>query len=408
MQAATITLAKGDRRKLERLRRAASAEQRQALRADIILVAAEGHTNQEIAARLGINRKTAGKWRGRYTVTGFDGLTDLPRSGRPRIVDPVARCQILAMACCLPETGVTEAEQAQQAFTDMMQKVDVPEDDQQVVNEAVGTVAAAIAKGLQAKDTPARTHWTIASLHQAVLEAEIAQLSESTLWRVLNHVEIRPHRQQMWMHSTDPLFKEKVTEICDLYLNPPDGALVICVDEKTGMQILQRKYPSQPPGPGRLSRREYEYKRLGTMCLFAGFEVHTGRVFGRLRGGRTNWDTRCFMKELATWHPEGDVHIIWDNLNTHCGDYWTQEFNEEHGGRFHFHYTPLHASWVNQVECFFSILTRRVLRRGDFCSRYDFAWKMKTFIQQWNNHEAKPFRWRFRGYPLELGLREAA
>jgi len=407
MQAVTITLAERDRRELERVRRAASAEQRQALRVTIVLQAAEGDTNQEIAARLGVNRKTTGKWRGRYAAIGIDGLGDLPRSGRPRIVEPVARCQILAMACCLPETGLTEAEQAQQAFTDMMKQVDVPDHDQQLVKDAVATIANAIAKGLETKDEPARTHWTIASLHQAVLEAEITRLSESTLWRVLNHAEIRPHRHQMWMHSPDPLFKEKVTEICELYLNPPDGALVLCVDEKSGMQILERRFASRPARPGKPARREREYKRGGTLCLFAAFEVHSGRVFARVCEGRTHWDTGCFMQELAQHFPDRSIHIIWDNLNTHTGDHWDR-FNKQHGDRFTFHYTPVHASWVNQVECFFSILTRRVIRRGNFVSAEDMAWKIKTFINQWNDHEAKPFRWRFRGYPLELGLRKAS
>jgi transposase len=139
------------------------------------------------------------------------------------------------------------------------------------------------------------------------------------------------------------------------------------------------------------------------MCLFAGFEVHTGQVFGRLRDGRTGWDTRTFMEELAKWRPNQDVHIVWDNLNTHAASKW-EDFSRAHGGRFHFHYTPIHASWVNQVECFFSIFGRRVLKHASFSCVPDFVWKAQTFLAHWNQYEAKPFRWTFTGYPLQTGL----
>ena len=133
------------------------------------------------------------------------------------------------------------------------------------------------------------------------------------------------------------------------------------------------------------------------------------QVFGRLRDGRSGWDTRQFMEELARWRPDREIHIVWDNLNTHSAAKW-EAFSNAHGGRFHFHYTPIHASWVNQVECFFSIFTRRVLRHASFSCPADFAWKARTFLAHWNQHEAKPFRWLFPGYgpPSELDRQRAA
>jgi transposase len=213
---------------------------------------------------------------------------------------------------------------------------------------------------------------------------------------------LKPWTHRNWLHSPDPLFKEKATEICELYLNPPPGSTTICVDEDCGMQVLERKHPSRPAVPGRPARREYEYVRHGTMGLLAGFEVSTGQVLGRFSATRTAIDLHAFMEELARWRPTGEIHIVWDNLNTHAASNW-EEFNKAHEGRFHFHYTPIHASWLNQVECFFSIFSRRVLRLGDFSSPADFTWKGRNFLTRWNEHEAHPFRWTFTGYPLQTG-----
>ena len=125
-------------------------------------------------------------------------------------------------------------------------------------------------------------------------------------------------------------------------------------------------------------------------------------MFGRFGETRTGADLLSFMKELAAWRPEGEIHIVWDNLNIHAASRW-EEFNKAQGGRFHFHYTPIHASWLNQVECFFSIFSRRVVRLGDFSSPQDFTWKGRNFLSRWNEHEAHPFRWKFTGYPLQIG-----
>ncbi len=418
MRAARIVLTAERRAELEEITRAATAEQRQVFRAHVILQAAEDfsahdHTNVAIAAELDVDRKTVGKWRARFAIGGVKGLEDAPRSGRPPKTDAATRCQIIAVACSLGsqvENSKPEAirEQLDQLIVKLADKGVLDSQERKAATAAADSIyrSACRLRGPRAEEEPARTRWTLATLAQAVAEAEIAELSASSLWRILNQSEIKPHRQKMWLHSPDPDFKRKVNEICQLYLHPPEGASVICVDEKTGIQILRRIHPGRSAMPGRVAREEFEYERQGTLCLFAGFEVQTGQVFGRLREGRTAWDTQRFMEELANWRRDREIHIVWDNLNTHAEAKW-RDFNRAHGNRFHFHYTPIHASWVNQVECFFSVFTRRLLDHASFSCPEDFVWKARTFLARWNQREARSFRWRFAGYPSQADLDRA-
>jgi transposase len=253
---------------------------------------------------------------------------------------------------------------------------------------------------------PYRHVWTLDSLHET-LGRQIqqwggAQLSRSSVVRILNDADLKPHKMRMWLHSPDPEFRSKVTEICELYRTAPQGGLVLCVDEKTGMQALGRKHPTRRPAPNRAGRIDYEYIRNGTRKLLAAFNPHTGEVYGQVREHRKAQDLVEFMDELAKRHPAGEVHIVWDNLNIHYDgseQRWTK-FNQRHGHRFHFHYTPLHASWVNQIELFFGILQRRVLRHGVFDSLEELDRAVLGFIEHWNAHEQHPFLWTFKGYPL--------
>jgi transposase len=238
--------------------------------------------------------------------------------------------------------------------------------------------------------------WTYRSLAEVFQAISGVLLSVGEVGRILRQSELRPHRIRLWLHSPDPEFREKVRRITSLYLRPPDGAHVICVDEKTGMQAIERRFPGRPAAPGRPGRREFEYIRHGTSTLIAGFDVRTGRVFGTCEPTRKAEDLLRFMEQLAKRYPTGDVYVIWDNLNIHRGPRW-EAFNEQHGGRFHFVYTPIHASWVNQVEIWFAILQRRVLRHGSFMSVGDMVASVCAFIAHWSIREAHPFRWRFRG-----------
>ncbi len=242
---------------------------------------------------------------------------------------------------------------------------------------------------------PFRDVWTQQSLTEVVRRETGTAISRSTVQRILTSEDLRPHRVRQWLHSADPNFEARVAAVCELYLRPPAGATVVCVDEKP-MQALERKYPTVV-GPGGVVRREYEYIRNGTACLLAAFDIRDGQVLGRVVQKRTSEATVEFMEELARKYPEGEVHVVWDNLNTHYDGpdkRWTK-FNQRHGGRFHFVYTPKHASWMNQVEVWFSILQRRVLRYGSFYSTKHLEREVIGFSRHWNRTEAHPFRWTF-------------
>jgi transposase len=198
----------------------------------------------------------------------------------------------------------------------------------------------------------------------------------------------------MWLHSPDPEFQEKVKVICGLYVDPPAGAIVLSIDEKTGMQARADIHPIHAQGQGRI-RKEFEYVRNGTSTLIAAFNIQTGEVFGGC-WRRTAAGIERFLEAIADKYPDGQVYIVWDNLNVHKGDA-IEAFNARQQGRFHFVYTPRHASWMNQVEIWFSILQRRVLRHGSFASVADLEAAVTSFIRLWNNVERRPFRWRFRG-----------
>jgi transposase len=243
---------------------------------------------------------------------------------------------------------------------------------------------------------PFRAVWTLATLADALHLETGVRIGKSEVWRILNGGDIRPHRVRLWLHSPDPEFRPKIARICDLYTSPPDGATVLCVDEKPGMQALTHRHPMREARRGVAGRKEFEYRRQGTRTLIASFNIRTGEVLARCGPRRTAKDLLAFMERVAAHHPVGPVYIVWDNLNIHHGDRW-REFNERHGGRFHFVHTPLHASWANQVEIWFGILSRRVLKHGSFSSAAALTAEVRAFISYWNRVEAHPFRWTFRG-----------
>ncbi len=333
---------------LEARASAATSTQRDALRARIVLGAAKGEPNTSIAARLGTSVDTVSCWRGRFARLGKDGLNDLPRSGRRPTFTPVQRCEMIAAAC----------------------------------------EPAPVKDGLHG--------WTLDRLREHVRMRAIAIISRSHLHATLQRADLRPHKKRVWLHSVDPLFREKVTEIVDLYLHPQPGATVICIDEKPGMQATNRKHPDRPATPGQEGKREFEYKRNGTQSLLAGFVVHTGAVITRCGPTRTGDDLEAFLEVVAKEIP-GTVDVVWDNLNIHHGERW-EKFNARHQSRFRFHYTPLHASWVNQVELWFGVLQRRCLTNGSFGSVEELRNTVAAFVAYWNREAKHPFRWSFTGY----------
>ncbi len=326
------------------------------VRAHLLLRARKGEGTRHIARALGVSSRHVRKWKRRFRDNPTkDAIRDEKRSGRPPRVPLVVRCSLIKLACKRPE-GET---------------------------------------------TPFRDVWTHAALADALFQEVGHRLSTSEVGRILRFKKLRPHHVKQWLHSPDPNFIQKAQAICDLYMAPPTGAAVICMDEKP-MQALQRKHPSKV-GYNAVLRREYEYIRHGTMSLLATFNIRTGSVFGKVVPRRTAQATVDFMEQVASKYRQRDVYVIWDNLNTHYDGKdrrWTR-FNARHGDRFHFVYTPIHASWMNQVECWFSILHRRTLRHGSFCSQADLRDTVEGFIDHWNEHESHPFRWTWRTDKLQ-------
>lgn len=352
--AVQVQLDEGERERLEALLRTHSCTVAEQRRARIVLLAAEGCSTTQIAQELGIDADTVSRWRRRAASGGIgetvrEVLADAPRSGRPRSIDPVRRAQIVATACDPLPDG----------------------------------------QGLSG--------WTLDLLLEDLSLRGIETPSRSSVHRILTDVDVQPHRFQLWLHSPDPLFREKVAEICTLYLHPPPGSIVVSYDEKTGIQAIERKHPDRRMQPGRLARQEFEYIRHGTQSLLATMNVHTGKVIADCGPTRTGADMERHMDRVAILNPNVDIHVVLDNLNIHKGERW-RHFNERHGGRFHFHYTPLHASWVNQIEMFFGVLARRCLRRKSFRSTEELAAHLLAFIERWNERDQKPFRWTFSGF----------
>lgn len=340
-------------RQLKKLVRRRTAPFAVVQRAQLILLARSGLGSEEIAVRLGLSSRNVRKWKARFRATPtLASLDDAKRSGRNATVPTWVRCALIQLACDRPE-GVF---------------------------------------------TPFREVWTRASLADRVALDTGYRLSVSEVGRILRNAELRPHRIRQWLHSPDPDFEPKAKAVCDLYLNPPPGAVVLCIDEKP-LQVLERVHPNHvDPRDGAL-RYEFEYKRHGVQQLLAAFDIRTGRVISRVVPKRTAEVTVSFMDEVARRYRGRQVYVVWDNLNTHCDGKTVQRweaFNERHGGRFHFVYTPKHASWMNQVEIWFSILQRRVLEHGDFATMERQRWMVESFIRHWNRVERHPFRWTWR------------
>ncbi len=349
--------------RLRQLARSSKASFSVVLRARMILHLQQGLSPRQVAVRLGCGESTVRKWRSRWNRRPrVESLWDAPRSGRPPRVSLETRCVLVQLACERPKD-----------------------------NKA-----------------PFREVWTQQSLADALHRTVGVRVSRSTVNRVLNVAGLRPHRVRYWLHSPDPEFRDKVRRICELYTQPPDGAVVVCIDEKP-MQALQRRFATRV-GPRGVVRQEYEYIRHGTAALLAAFDIATGRVIARVVPRRSAEAVIAFMEEVAAQYPDQEVYVVWDNLNIHHDgrtQRWTA-FNRRHGGRFRFVYTPLHASWVNQVEVWFAIVERRMLRRGSFESTTALAERVEGFAAHWNEAEAHPFNWTFRGDFVDRGVRNAA
>ena len=332
---APLLLSDSDRAVLERWTRRQTSANALAMRARIVLASAQGEANGEIATRLRLDAHTVGKWRTRFMATGIDGLLDEPRPGAPRTVSDAQVERVLTLAL---ETMPPDA-----------------------------------------------THWSTRAM------AKRAGLSQSTVSRIWRAFMLKPHRSETFKISKDPLFIEKVRDIVGLYLNPPDRALVLAADEKSQIQALDRSQPLLPMRPGQIERHTHDYIRHGTTNLFAALDVKTGHVIGEVHRRHRAKEFLCFLNTIDENVPAKlDVHLILDNYGTHKTPQ-VHRWLLRHP-RFHLHFTPTGASWLNLVEAWFSVFTRKRLKRSAHRSTRALEETIRDYLAS-NNADPKPFIW---------------
>jgi len=324
-----------EREQLVRWSRRAKSSQALALRSKIILGCAEGRDNKTVAAQLGCSAATVGKWRGRFVTDRLDGLVDEPRPGRPPVVGA-----------------------------------------DQVEDVVVATL----------ESTPANaTHWSRAKM------AERSGLSKSTIGRIWKAFDLKPHRADGFKLSNDPLFVEKVYDIVGLYLDPPEAAVVLSVDEKSHVQALARSQPAFPMMPGMPEKRTHDYVRHGTTSLFAAFHTADGTVISSLHRRHRALEFKKFLTKIDHEVPDDlAVHLICDNYGTHKTPTVTR-WLEAHP-RFHMHFTPTYSSWLNQVERLFAYITSDLLQRSDHRSVQALEADLRHWVKTWNENP-RPFIW---------------
>ena len=337
-----LVLSAEEREQVTRWSRRAKSSQALALRSKIVLACAEGTDNKTVAEQLGCARVTVGKWRARFVEHRLDGLTDEQRTGRPATIS-----------------------------------VD------QVEDVVIATLEST---------PPNATHWSRAKM------AQRTGLSKTTIGEIWRKFELKPHRVDHFKLSNDPLFIDKLYDVVGLYLNPPEAAVVLCVDEKSQVQALQRSQPALPMMPGMPERRTHDYIRHGTTTLFAALDIATGQVTGALKPRHRHQEFLAFLKQIERAYRhhldvDGDpveLHLVMDNYAAHkhtAVRAWLVQ-----NPRFVVHFTPTHASWMNLVEVFFSIVERQAIRRGVFKSVKDLNTKIRAFLDGWNDR-SHPFVW---------------
>jgi transposase len=332
---AQIVLNEAEREQLESWAHRRKTAQALAMRSQVVLSCADGRDNKEVAARLRVTPQTVSKWRNRFAEQGLDGLLDAPRSGAPRTIDDA--------------------------------KVD-----------------AVIARTLESVPKNA-THWSTRNMAR---EMGMSQTAVTRIWHAFG---LQPHRQETFKLSTDPLFVEKVRDIVGLYLDPPTKALVLCVDEKSQIQALDRTQPILPLAPGIPERRTHDYMRHGTTTLFAALDIATGEVLGELHRRHRSTEFLQFLRTIDANVPAKlDVHLVMDNYGTHKTPAVKNWFARH--PRFHVHFTPTSASWINQVERWFSTLTEKQIRRGTHRSTRQLEQAIRSYLDNYNA-DPKPFAW---------------
>lgn len=330
-----LVVSDDERETLERWVRRPKTAQALATRARIVLGCAEGKGNTVIAGELGLTACTVGKWRGRFLAGGVDGLLDEPRPGAPRTIADVEVERVITLTL---ETTPADA-----------------------------------------------THWSTRSM------ARRSGLSQSAVSRIWRAFALQPHRSETFKLSKDPLFIEKVRDIVGLYMNPPERALVLCVDEKAQVQALDRTQPLLPMRPGQIERRTHDYQRNGTTSLFGALNAATGAVIGKCQARHRSLEFVKFLDTIDAAVPQDlDIHLILDNYGTHktvLVHRWLAK-----RPRYHLHFTPTSASWLNLVERWFAALTEKQLRRGVFRSTRELEHTIMRYLDLTNDNP-RPFIW---------------
>lgn len=333
MPTVAVVITDQDRRTLESWTRSSTVSAGQRERAEIVLAVADGTGVSGAARKLALTRPTVIKWRDRFGAHGVEGLADQPRSGRPTTID---QAQIIAATLEPPPESL------------------------------------------------AVTHWSsrLLATHLGIGDATVARA-----WRVYR---LQPWRRETFKFSTDPELEAKVRDVVGLYLDPPDNAIVLCVDEKSQIQALNRTQPILPVRPGLAERATHDYKRNGTTTLFAALEVATGAVLDRCYDRHGKAEFLDFLKKVAKAYPRQRLHVVLDNYHTHKHDD-INNWLAKHP-RISLHFTPTSASWLNLVEVFFGIITRQAIRRGSFDNVTQLVAAIRAFIDAYNNR-CRPFTW---------------
>jgi transposase len=338
-----IDLTPEEKQTLTMWAKAGTTAQRLAQRAKVILFSGQGLDLPEVSRQSALSRQNCSKWRARFVAQRLRGLRDRPRAGRSLAIRPEVRHRVLALACTKPHDGSNA--------------------------------------------------WTTRKLSRAL------GLGSTTVHRILNEGQLKPHKVEYWCgKSPDPEFEAKQAAIWGLYLDPPDNALVLAVDEKTGIQALDRTQPMLPLEPGRPRRQTATYTRHGTTCLLAALAVHEGEVAARCVARNTHQEFPAFLQHLYRKHPGKHLHVIVDNLATHKHQQ-VQEWAAKRR-RLTLHFTPTYASWLNQVEIWFNIFTRDVIRGGIWRSKKELVNQILYYIKKYNAERAHPFKWTYTGKPL--------
>jgi putative transposase len=340
-----IHLTMAEKKELFTMSRSHKLEKRYVERAEIILLSDQGLLMDDIVKQTGVSKPIVNKWRQRFREFGIDGLKDAPRSGKPRTITPEQQAMVIEKACSKPMGGYT--------------------------------------------------NWS-----QDRIAKEVG-ISQSKVFQILKHADLKPHKIEYWCgKSKDPEFEEKMTNIVGLYMNPPENALVICVDEKTQIQALDRTQPELPLRSGNPKRQTTTYKRNGTVSLIAALAVHTGEVTAKTMKSNNADNFLKFLKTLDRKYRNKKLHVIVDNLSIHKH----KDVKEwlERKRKIQLHFTPTYSSWLNQAEIWFNILTKDVVKGGIWQSSEQLASQLMEYIKTYNATRAKPFRWTYTGEILRI------